>query len=228
MLSHKQLFLLNTAQTSDFPRLLEIEKAEGVYIYDTSGKKYLDLVSGFAVSNLGHRHKKVIEAINTHGLVLTPNGYRYPSSQESKGMDRVSEVTERVLYTPQVQDKDSTVQEEDKNKKRGTQLELQEFCKSNGLFPRDADYLWNRWESNGWQNANKPIKDWRATVRSWKAQGYLPSQKQALPTDVWPEPKSEEPDIDLMALMLENRAKAAAKEAEFEEAPPSTEDSTWS
>lgn len=63
MLSHKQLFLLNTAQTSDFPRLLEIEKAEGVYIYDTSGKKYIDLVSGFAVSNLGHRHKKVIEAI---------------------------------------------------------------------------------------------------------------------------------------------------------------------
>jgi acetylornithine/N-succinyldiaminopimelate aminotransferase len=63
MLSHKQLFLLNTAQTSDFPRLLEIEKAEGVYIFDTSGKKYLDLVSGFAVSNLGHRHQKVIEAI---------------------------------------------------------------------------------------------------------------------------------------------------------------------
>ncbi len=63
MLSHKQLFLLNTAQTSDFPRLLEIEKAEGSYIYDTKGKKYLDLVSGFAVSNLGHRHPKVIDAI---------------------------------------------------------------------------------------------------------------------------------------------------------------------
>lgn len=63
MLSHKQLFLLNTAQTSDFPRLLEVEKAEGSYIYDTKGKKYLDLVSGFAVSNLGHRHPAVIEAI---------------------------------------------------------------------------------------------------------------------------------------------------------------------
>lgn len=63
MLSHKQLFLLNTAQTSDFPRLLEIEKAEGCYLIDPSGKKYLDLVSGFAVSNLGHRHPKVIEAI---------------------------------------------------------------------------------------------------------------------------------------------------------------------
>lgn len=63
MLSHKQLFLLNTAQTSDFPRLLEIVKAEGSFLIDPHGKKYLDLVSGFAVSNLGHRHPKVIEAI---------------------------------------------------------------------------------------------------------------------------------------------------------------------
>ena len=63
MLSHKQLFLLNTAQTSDFPRLLEIDKAEGCYLIDPTGKKYLDLVSGFAVSNLGHRHLNVIEAI---------------------------------------------------------------------------------------------------------------------------------------------------------------------
>jgi acetylornithine/N-succinyldiaminopimelate aminotransferase len=63
MLSHKQLFLLNTAQTSDFPRLLEIEKAEGCYLYDVSGKKYLDLVSGFAVSNLGHRNLNVVKAI---------------------------------------------------------------------------------------------------------------------------------------------------------------------
>lgn len=173
-------------------------------------------------------HEKVIEAINTHGLVLTPNGYRYPARPETKGMDRVSEDTDRVSHTPQVQDKDCTVQEEDKNKKRGTLSELQKFCRNNGLFPRDAEYLWNRWESNGWQNANKPIKDWRATVRAWKAQGYLPSQKQLLQTDVWPEPKHDEPDIDLMALMMENRAKAAAKEAEMSKEPVSTEDSEWS
>lgn len=63
MLSQKQLFLLNTAQTSTTPKLLEIEKAEGIYLVDTAGKKYLDLVSGFAVSNIGHRHPKVLQAI---------------------------------------------------------------------------------------------------------------------------------------------------------------------
>jgi acetylornithine/N-succinyldiaminopimelate aminotransferase len=43
--------------------MLEIDHAEGVYLYDVEGKAYLDLVSGFAVSNIGHRHPRVIEAI---------------------------------------------------------------------------------------------------------------------------------------------------------------------
>ncbi|NEU07764.1 aspartate aminotransferase family protein [Flavihumibacter sp. R14] len=63
MLSQRQLFLLNTAQTSDTPKALEIESAEGVYLTDTAGKKYIDLVSGFAVSNVGHRHPEVVQAI---------------------------------------------------------------------------------------------------------------------------------------------------------------------
>jgi acetylornithine/N-succinyldiaminopimelate aminotransferase len=63
MISNKQLFLLNTAQTSTTPKMLEIDRAEGIYLYDTSGKAYIDLVSGFAVSNIGHRHPKVLEAI---------------------------------------------------------------------------------------------------------------------------------------------------------------------
>jgi acetylornithine/succinyldiaminopimelate/putrescine aminotransferase len=63
MLSPRQLFLLNTAQTSPSPRLLEIESAEGMYLYDYNGKSYMDLVSGFAVSNTGHRNAKVVQAI---------------------------------------------------------------------------------------------------------------------------------------------------------------------
>ena len=63
MISNRELFLKNTAQTSDSPRLIEIEKAEGSYLYGPNGQKYLDLVSGFNVSNIGHRHPKVIHAI---------------------------------------------------------------------------------------------------------------------------------------------------------------------
>jgi acetylornithine/N-succinyldiaminopimelate aminotransferase len=63
MISHKELFLLNNAQTSTSPNLLEIDHAEGLYLYDKAGKSYMDLVSGFAVSNIGHRHSKVLDAI---------------------------------------------------------------------------------------------------------------------------------------------------------------------
>jgi acetylornithine/succinyldiaminopimelate/putrescine aminotransferase len=63
MLTNRQLFFQHIAQTSDAPLALEIEKAKGVYLFDTSGKKYLDLISGITVSNLGHSHPKVIEAI---------------------------------------------------------------------------------------------------------------------------------------------------------------------
>lgn len=63
MLTHRQLFLLNVAQTSNTPRLLEIERAEGLYLYDGNGKAYMDLVSGFAVSNTGHRHPEIVQAI---------------------------------------------------------------------------------------------------------------------------------------------------------------------
>lgn len=64
MLSNRQLFLLNTAQTSSSPRLIEVDRAEGVYLFGPKGEKYIDLVSGFAVTNVGHRHPKVLEAIS--------------------------------------------------------------------------------------------------------------------------------------------------------------------
>lgn len=62
-LSQKQLFLQHVAQTTDFPLSIEIDRAEGLYLYTPEGKKYLDLISGISVSNVGHRHPKVVEAI---------------------------------------------------------------------------------------------------------------------------------------------------------------------
>jgi acetylornithine/N-succinyldiaminopimelate aminotransferase len=63
-LSHRQeLFYNHLAQTSDFPLALEIERAEGIYLYGQNGQKYVDMISGIAVSNVGHRHPKVLKAI---------------------------------------------------------------------------------------------------------------------------------------------------------------------
>jgi acetylornithine/succinyldiaminopimelate/putrescine aminotransferase len=56
-------FFAHVAQTSDFPLALEIETAEGVWLYTTDGRRIMDFISGIAVSSLGHRHPKVVQAI---------------------------------------------------------------------------------------------------------------------------------------------------------------------
>jgi len=63
--THRQLFFQHIAQTTDFPLALEIERAEGVYLYGPNGETYLDLISGIGVSNVGHRHPAVLAAIQT-------------------------------------------------------------------------------------------------------------------------------------------------------------------
>ena len=59
----KQSFLSHIAQTSDSPIGLEISHAKGPFLYTTKEVRYVDFISGIAVSSLGHRHPKVIAAI---------------------------------------------------------------------------------------------------------------------------------------------------------------------
>lgn len=63
MLTNRQLFLMHLGQTSVAPMLLEIVRAEGIYMFGPDGEKYMDLISGVSVSNTGHGHPKVIDAV---------------------------------------------------------------------------------------------------------------------------------------------------------------------
>lgn len=63
MLTQRQLFFQHVGQTTDAPVGIEIEKAEGVYLYGPEGQKYIDLVSGVSVSNIGHCHPNVVKAV---------------------------------------------------------------------------------------------------------------------------------------------------------------------
>lgn len=56
-------FLRKQGQTNPFPYLIDMDTAKGIYIYDKGGKAYMDMISGVAVNNIGHRHPKVIQAI---------------------------------------------------------------------------------------------------------------------------------------------------------------------
>ena len=61
----RNLFFRKIGQTSPFPIALEVEKAEGVYIHASDGSKYIDMISGIAVSNLGHGNPAIIKAIQS-------------------------------------------------------------------------------------------------------------------------------------------------------------------
>lgn len=63
MLTQRQLFLQHNAQTTLEPLLLEFVKASGMYLYDVDGKKYMDLIAGIGVSNVGHCHPEVVTAV---------------------------------------------------------------------------------------------------------------------------------------------------------------------
>ncbi len=59
----KDLFLKIQGQTNPYPYLIDVDYAKGIYIYDKSGKSYMDMISGVAVNNVGHSHPKIIESI---------------------------------------------------------------------------------------------------------------------------------------------------------------------
>lgn len=62
-LTNRQLFLKHVALPADEENAPEIVKAKGIYLFDVDGNKYVDLVSGVSVSNIGHGHPKVVQAV---------------------------------------------------------------------------------------------------------------------------------------------------------------------
>lgn len=85
-MTNREIFYKNIAQTSQFPMALEVKKAEGVYITDKNDKKYIDLIAGISVSNLGHKHPAIINAIkkqiDTFSYVMVYGEFIQPPQTE--------------------------------------------------------------------------------------------------------------------------------------------------
>ena len=75
----RQLFFNHLAQTSPAPPALDIRSAKGVYLIGPDGKKYIDLISGISVSNLGHANRRINAAIkkqlNKHSYLMVYGEY---------------------------------------------------------------------------------------------------------------------------------------------------------
>ena len=66
---------------------LNLVKGQGSYVWDSEGKKYLDLLSGIAVNALGHAHPAIVEAVTTQLQTLghTSNVFAHPQVIELAG-----------------------------------------------------------------------------------------------------------------------------------------------
>jgi len=104
MITNRQLFFQYIGQTSNEPLAVEIEKALGIWLYGPGGKKYIDLVSGVSVSNLGHSHPEIIKAVKEQSekymhLMVYGEIIQSPQVQYAKLLtDQLSEKLNSVYY----------------------------------------------------------------------------------------------------------------------------------
>lgn len=88
------------------------------------------------------------------------------------------------------------------NKGRADSIEeVKKFCAEEGIAESDAEWFWFKCEANSWTNGGNPIRNWKATLKCWKAGLYLPSQKR----NVAPAPTPIERATRIAALKDEKR-----------------------
>ena len=155
-----------------FDKMLEIDSrviqiADGKYIVE----KFIEFQHG-KLSRDCKAHNPAWQSLDKHGLI-DENG---EIKGYSKGIERVSKEYPYSL-SKGTGNGNGISNGSSKKKEKPSIDDVRMFCSEIGLLESDADALFWKWEGNGWTNSNKPIKDWKATIRSWKAAGHIPSMK---------------------------------------------------
>lgn len=78
-----------------------LEKGEGVYLYDTEGKQYLDFAAGIAVCSLGYGHPKYKEALKNQVDALLHTSNLFYTKATAEAADKLKKVAQmdRVFFT---------------------------------------------------------------------------------------------------------------------------------
>ena len=82
------------------PLPIVAEKAEGVWITDTEGKKYLDMLSAYSALNQGHRHPKILNALFQQAGRVTLTSRAFYHDQLGPWYKKVSELTKKDMILP--------------------------------------------------------------------------------------------------------------------------------
>lgn len=130
-----------------------------------------------------------IEGAKKGSLITLCEYDTYQGTKQSKGQGKGQEEgQERAKKGP------SNEQEELRRKAKPSSLTaVVDFCLEIDLTRTDAEATWAKWEGNGFKNGKASMKCWKSTLRSWKLNGYLPSQKANQFTR---RPSGKKPEVD--------------------------------
>ena len=156
----------------DFSRVLDALTTRGFVVKYACGADEFGVIPSFLKHQIINNREK-------ESFLPAP-----PETLENEHLDasgtreaRVVKVEKDSLSGREGKGREGKGKEQGKERTRATLEEVQAFCLEKGLTENDGAFMFHKWEGNGWTNGANPIKNWKQTILSWKAGGWLPSQK---------------------------------------------------
>lgn len=82
------------------PLTVVIVKAEGVWVEDPEGNRYIDMLSAYSALNQGHRHPKIIQALKTQADRITLTSRAFHNDQLAPFYEKVAAITRKEMVLP--------------------------------------------------------------------------------------------------------------------------------
>ena len=82
------------------PLPIVVSEAEGVWVKDPEGNKYMDMLSAYSAVNQGHRHPKIIQALKDQADRVTLTSRAFHNDQLGPWYEKVSELTGKDMVLP--------------------------------------------------------------------------------------------------------------------------------
>ncbi|MBM6617121.1 ornithine--oxo-acid transaminase [Bacillus suaedaesalsae] len=82
------------------PLPIVVSKAEGVWVEDPEGNKYMDMLSAYSAVNQGHRHPKIIEALKNQADKITLTSRAFHNDQLGPWYEKVAKLTGMEMVLP--------------------------------------------------------------------------------------------------------------------------------
>jgi len=104
MVSHKTEKIIQVTErygaNNYTPLPIVIAEAEGVWVKDPEGKKYMDMLSAYSAVNQGHRHPKIIQALKRQADLVTLTSRAFYNEQLGYWYEKVSALTLKEMIVP--------------------------------------------------------------------------------------------------------------------------------